>query len=50
MDNIFIRLVGDLGKLAQGRQSSELGATPREEKDLKFTGFYNSRLTGLSRL
>ncbi|XP_063931545.1 brefeldin A-inhibited guanine nucleotide-exchange protein 2-like isoform X2 [Zophobas morio] len=38
MDNIFIRLVGDLGKLAQGRQSSELGATPREEKDLKFTG------------
>eukprot|EP00122_Pirum_gemmata_P010056 Pgem_evm1s9291 len=32
MDNIFNRLVNDLGKIAQGRQSSELAATPQQEE------------------
>ena len=28
--NIFERLVGDLSKIAQGRQAVELGATPQQ--------------------
>ncbi|XP_077991507.1 brefeldin A-inhibited guanine nucleotide-exchange protein 1-like [Glandiceps talaboti] len=36
--NIFERLVGDLSKIAQGRQAIELGATPQQEKRMRIKG------------
>ncbi|XP_005095830.1 brefeldin A-inhibited guanine nucleotide-exchange protein 1 isoform X2 [Aplysia californica] len=36
--NIFERLIGDLSKIAQGRQALELGATPNQEKSMRIKG------------
>ncbi|XP_070554844.1 brefeldin A-inhibited guanine nucleotide-exchange protein 1-like isoform X2 [Ptychodera flava] len=36
--NIFERLIGDLSKIAQGRQAIELGATPQQEKRMRIKG------------
>lgn len=38
LQNIFERLVGDLSRLAQGRQAVALGATPQQEKMLRVKG------------
>lgn len=38
LQNIFERLVGDLSRLAQGRQAVALGATPPQEKMLRVKG------------
>ena len=40
LQNIFERLVGDLSRLAQGRQAVALGATPQQEKMLRVKGMY----------
>lgn len=38
LTNIFQRLIGDLSKIAQGRQAVELGATTVQEKMLRVKG------------
>eukprot|EP01137_Pigoraptor_chileana_P033942 Opistho-2@25725 len=38
MENIFERLVNDLSRIAQGRQSTELGGTPAQEQSMKTKG------------
>ena len=38
LTNIFQRLIGDLSKIAQGRQAVELGATTIQEKMLRVKG------------
>lgn len=38
LQNIFERLVGDLSRLAQGRQAVALGATQQQERMLKVKG------------
>lgn len=37
-DNLFQRLVNDVFKIAQGRHSVELGATPNQEKSMRLKG------------
>ena len=38
--NIYERLVGDLSKIAQGRQAIELRATPLQEKKIRLKVCY----------
>ncbi len=38
LQNIFERLIGDISKIAQGRQAIVLGATPQQEKMLQTKG------------
>lgn len=35
LDNLFSRMIADVSRIAQGRQSNELGGTPQQEAALK---------------
>jgi hypothetical protein len=35
LDNLFSRMIADVSRIAQGRQSTELGGTPQQEAALK---------------
>eukprot|EP00049_Salpingoeca_infusionum_P023789 m.13862 g.13862 ORF g.13862 m.13862 type:complete len:1705 (+) comp6055_c0_seq1:251-5365(+) len=38
LENIFVRMVNDISRVAQGRASSELGATQQQEHNIKLKG------------